>query len=199
MSVAKGRYAGIDLGKRTREMAVITRNGKFKVNAQGDAELEEKTARYSGPATAEGRLKRYKLLEAGDKAALEAGNMAFIMAKEMEKIAGCQTRVLNPHRLAVIYATDKKTDREDALKLAYLVTDRPNSRLPAVAVPSDEEMERRKPVSSYRREQKAWRQGINRLHAAFLHAGITTVVKKDLKTDEAQDGAARGGPSAEMP
>jgi hypothetical protein len=33
------------------------------------------------------------------------------MAKEMEKIAGCQTRGLNPHRLAVICATDKKTDK----------------------------------------------------------------------------------------
>jgi hypothetical protein len=64
-------------------------------------------------------------------------------AKEMEKIAGCQVRVLNPHRLAVIYATDKKTGKEDALKLAHLVTDRPDSRLPAVAVPGGEEMERR--------------------------------------------------------
>jgi hypothetical protein len=160
-------------------MAVITRNGMFKVNALGDAEPEEKTARYSGPATAEGRLKRYKLLEAGDKAALEAGNMACIMAKEMEKIAGCQARVLNPHRLAVIYATDK----EDALKLAHLVTDHPDSCLSAVAIPGDEETERRKPVSSYRRERKARVQEINR-----PHAGITTAVKKDLKTDEARRG-----------
>jgi hypothetical protein len=33
---------------------------------------------------------------AGDKVALEAGNLAFIMAKELEKTAGCTTRVLNP-------------------------------------------------------------------------------------------------------
>jgi hypothetical protein len=169
-------------------MAVITRNGKFKANEQGDTEPVEKTARFSGTTAAEGRLKLYEKLEAGDKAVLEAGNLAFIMAKEMEKIAGCQVRVLNPHRLAVIYATDKKTDREDALKLAHLVTDRPYSRLPVVAVPGDEETERRKPVSSYRREQKARTQGINRLHAAFLYAGITTAVKKDLKTDEARSG-----------
>jgi hypothetical protein len=53
-------------------------------------------------------------------------------------------RVLNPHNLAAIYATDKKTDKEDVLKLAHPVTDRPDSRLPAVAVPDDEETERRK-------------------------------------------------------
>jgi hypothetical protein len=162
-------------------MAVVTRSGKFKTNEQGDAEPEEKVTRFSGSTTAEGRLKLYKLLKAGDKAALEAGNMAFIMAKEMEKIAGCRAKVLNPHRLAVIYATDK----EDALKLAHPVTDRPDSRLPAVEIPSGEETERRKLVSSYRREQKARVQGINRPHAAFVHAGITTAVKKDLKTGEA--------------
>jgi hypothetical protein len=108
------------------------------------------------------------------------------MAKEREKIVGCQARVLNPYRLTVIYATNKKTDKEDALKRAHLVTDRPDNRLPAVAISSDEEMERRKLVSSYLREQKAWTQGINRLHGTYVHAGITTVVKKELATDEAR-------------
>jgi transposase len=182
MVVAKGRYIGIDLGKRSWEMAIITRSGKFRVNEQGDAEPEEKTTRYSGRTTAEGRLQLYGKLEAGDKVALEAGNLAFIMAKEIAKVVGCRVRVLNPHRLAIIYATDKKTDKEDALKLAQLVTDRPDNRLPLVAIPSDEEMERRKLVSSYRQEQRVRTGAINRLHAVFVHAGITTVVKKDLAT-----------------
>jgi hypothetical protein len=38
----------------------------------GDAEPEEKAARFSGPAEAEGRLKLYEKLKAGDKVALEA-------------------------------------------------------------------------------------------------------------------------------
>ncbi|MDR1231674.1 MAG: hypothetical protein LBK61_09765, partial [Spirochaetaceae bacterium] len=71
--VEKGRYVGIDLGKRTWEMAVVTRSGKFKVNGQGDAEPEEKVTRFSGRTTAEGRLKLYEKLKAGDKVALEAG------------------------------------------------------------------------------------------------------------------------------
>jgi hypothetical protein len=40
----------------------------------------------------------------------------------LEQAVGCTVRVLNPHRLAIIYASDKKTDKEDALKLAHLVT-----------------------------------------------------------------------------
>jgi transposase len=165
-------------------MAIITRTGKFKTNVQGDAEPEEKTTLYKGSTTVEGRLKLYGKLEAGDKVALEAGNLAFIMAKELEKVVGCQVRVLNAHHLPIIYATDKKTDKEDALKLAHLVADRPDSRLPTVAVPSDDEMERRKLVSSYRREQQNRNQGINRLHALFVQVGITTVVKKDLAGSE---------------
>jgi hypothetical protein len=53
---------------------------------------------------------------------------------------------LNPHHLPIIYETDKKTDKEDALKLAHLVADRPDSRLPTMPIPSDKEMRRRKLV-----------------------------------------------------
>jgi transposase len=184
MIVEQGRYVGIDLGKQTWEMAIITRSGKFKTNERGDKEAEEKTKFYRGVTSAEGRVKLYGKLEAGDKVCLEAGNLAFIMAKELEKAVGCAVRVLNPHHLPIIYATDKKTDKEDALKLAHLVADRPDSRLPIVAIPSDQEMKRRKILSSYRREQKSRVQGINQLHALFVHVGITTVVKKELATDE---------------
>jgi hypothetical protein len=44
--------------------------------------------------TAEGRVKLYEKPEAGDKVSLEAGNPAFIMAKEIGKAAGCRVRVL---------------------------------------------------------------------------------------------------------
>jgi predicted NBD/HSP70 family sugar kinase len=45
MVVEQGRYVGIDLGKRTWEMAIITRSGKFRTNEQGDREPEEKVTR----------------------------------------------------------------------------------------------------------------------------------------------------------
>jgi transposase len=184
MVVVKGRYVGIDLSKRTWEMAIVTRTGKYKINERGDAEPEERTVCYKGTTTGEGRVKLYGKLCVGDKVALEAGNLAFIMAKEMEKAVGCRIRVLNARHLPIIYETDKKTDKEDSLKLAHIVADRPDSRLPVVAVPGDEEMEKRKLVSCYRKEQKNRNQGINRLHGLFVQAGVTTVVKKDLARRE---------------
>jgi transposase len=184
MEGEKRRYVGIDLGKRKWEMAIVTRTGKVVKNAQGDLEPEEKTKLYKGVTTAEGRMKLYEKLEAGDKVAIEAGNLAFIVAKEIERGVGSAVRVLNAAHLPIIYATDRKTDKIDALKLAHLLTDRPDSRLPVVPVPSDQEMERRKLLASYRREKRSRDQGINRLHALFVHRGITTVVRKDLATGE---------------
>ena len=169
MKEKKARFIGIDLGKRTYAMAVTGKGTKVTMN--------------NGTTSVEGRLKLYKKLKPTDKIALEAGTLAFIMAKELEAAVGCKVYVLNPYRLSVIYKSMKKTDKEDALKLAHIIEDFQEERLPLVNVPSDKEMERRKILSSYRRAQQGRGREINRLHALFVNQGITTVVKKDLVTD----------------
>jgi hypothetical protein len=124
-------------------MAIITWSGKCRKDerggggGRGDLEHEERTTFHRGWTATEGRLKLYKLLKAGDKVVVETGNLAFLMAKEMERAVGCRVRVLSSHHLPVIYETDK----EDSLKLAHLAADRPDSRLPIVPVPGEAEME----------------------------------------------------------
>jgi len=162
------RYVGIDLGKRTYEMAIVGKQGKVTFT--------------NGKTTIEGRQMLYKKLCSKDKVALEAGNLAFIMAKEIEAIVGCQVYVLNPYQLVIIYKSMKKTDKEDSLKLAHILEDTREERLPTVAVPSDEEMRRRKLLASYRREQQSRTRALNRLHSLFLAQGITTIRKKNLDT-----------------
>jgi hypothetical protein len=63
---AETRFVGIDLGKRTYEVAIV---GKGTVT------------RSNGKTGAPGRQALYKKLRGGDKAALEAGKLAFIIAK----------------------------------------------------------------------------------------------------------------------
>jgi hypothetical protein len=96
---AATRYVGIDLGKRTYEAAIVG--------------AKRKVEKSNGKTTIAGRQWLYKKLRAGDKVALEAGNMAFIMAKEIEAAAGCRVYVLNPSHLALIYGSMKKTDKSD--------------------------------------------------------------------------------------
>jgi len=170
MKEKKTRFIGIDLGKRTYEMAITGKGIKVAMS--------------NGTTSVEGRLKLYKKLQPTDKIALEAGTLAFIMAKELEAAVGCKVYVLNPYRLSVIYKSMKKTDKEDALKLAHIIEDFQEERLPLVNVPSDKEMDRRKILAAYRRAQQGRGREINRLHALFVNQGITTVVKKDLASDE---------------
>jgi len=164
------RFVGIDLGKRTYEAAFVGKGGKVTMS--------------NGKTYIGGRQALYKKLRRGDKVALEVGNLAFIIAKEIEAAVGCQVYVLNPSRLALIYASMKKTDKEDALKLAHIVEDMKEERLPVVPVPSEKEMKRRKILAGYRRAQQSRGREINKLHALFLAQGITTKVRADLGTSE---------------
>ena len=162
---AETRYVGIDLGKRTYEMAIIEKGSVKKSN---------------GKTSVEGRQYLYKKLRPNDKVALEACSLAFVIAKELEATVRCRVYVLNPYHLPLIYGSMKKTDKEDSLKLAHILEDFQEDRLPEVPVPSDKEMNRRKLLAGYRRAQQSRNREINKLHALFLAQGITTVKRKDL-------------------
>jgi transposase len=151
-------------------MAIIGKNEKMNI--------------YKGKTSDKGRRSLYQLLEKGDKVALEAGNLAFIMSREIQERVGCDVRVLNSAKLPFIWQAPTKTDKEDAMKLAHLVEERRDEKLPIVPLPSQKELERRKTVAAYKREMK-WRTSyLNQLHAMFVHQGHTTVVRKNIATVE---------------
>jgi transposase len=151
----------IDLGKREYTMAIISTKGK---------------------TSSQGRAALYKLLEKSDKIALEAGNMAFTMAREIGQQAGSEVRVLNSAKLPFIWDAPTKTDKEDAMKLARLVEERRDEKLPIVPLPSEQEMERRELVSNHGREMRGRTRTINTLHSLFWKQGHTEVVRKDVAT-----------------
>jgi hypothetical protein len=96
MEEEKRRYVGIDLGKRDWTMAIIGKNGKMKL--------------HQGKTSMQGRQGLYRLLEKGDKVALEAGNLAFIVTREIMERVGSEVWVLNSAKLPLIWdAPTKKT------------------------------------------------------------------------------------------
>jgi len=177
MEERKRRYVGIDLGKREYTMAIIGKNKKMSV--------------HQGKTNIHGRQALYKKLEADDKVALEAGNLAFIMAREIMEQNGCEVRVLNSAKLPFIWDAPTKTDKEDAMKLAHLIEERRDEKLPLVPLPSERELERRKILASYGREMRSRTRHLNTLHAIFVHQGHTTVVKKNLATAERRQEAIK--------
>ena len=170
MKREKRRFVGIDLGKREYTTAVIGKDGKMTIH-QGKTSIRRRQALY-------------RLLEKSDKIALEAGNLAFIMAREVMERVGSEVRVLNSAKLPFIWDAPTKTDREDAMKLAHLVEERRDDKLPIVPLPSEKEMARRKLLANYSREMKGQTKTVNLLHALFVHQGHTTIVRKDLATAE---------------
>ena len=116
MEAERRRFVGIDLGKREYTMAIIGKNGKMKI--------------HQGKTSIQGRQALYGKLEKSDKVALEAGNLAFIIAREIQERAGSEVRVLNSAKLPFIWDAPTKTDKEDAMKLAHLIEERRNEKLP---------------------------------------------------------------------
>jgi len=170
MKTEKRRFVGIDLGKREYTIAIIGEKGKFNC--------------HHGKTSVYGRQILLRLLKQSDKVALEAGNLAFNLAHEIQERVGCEVRVLNAAKLPFIWDAPTKTDKEDARKLAMLIEERRDEKLPLVSLPSKEEMERRKLIANYSREVKGRTRLLNLLHAMFVHQGHTTIVKKDLATVE---------------
>jgi transposase len=173
MEGEKRRFVGIDLGKREYTMAII---GK-----------QEKMTIHHGQTSPQGRQALYRLLSKSDKVALEAGNLAFIFAREIQEQVGSEVRVLHATKLPFIWDAPTKTDKEDAMKLAHLVEERRDEKLPIVPLPSEKEMERRKVLANYSREMKRRTRDINQLHAMFVHHGYTMVTKKDLATADSRE------------
>jgi transposase len=68
------------------------------------------------------------------------------------------------------------------MKLAHLIDERKDERLPLVPVPGKKELDRRATMASYRREVEMRTALINRLHALYWGEGITEIVKKDIAT-----------------
>lgn len=171
MEVA-GRFVGIDLGKRTYEMCIIDQKGKI--------------TRTGGKTDFAGIERLCEKLNGDDAVAIEACNLAFRMERAIRKSVGCKVCIMNAGKLAVIYMSTRKTDKEDSLKLAKLLKNHDEDELPIVTPPSDEEWERRKLLSEYRSLKCQRTKEINKLHAIFEHNGYTQFARKDMSSENSR-------------
>lgn len=167
MEEKQKRFVGIDIGKRTMEVRIKDEN---------------RVIAWNGKTDAVGRDRLIDILLPTDRIAIEAGNLAFIIAKEIIAKKGSDVLVLNPGELQIIYKSLKKTDKEDALKLARMVEKYEDEELPIVNIPTETEEKNRALVSQIVFYKKMRTQLINRLHSIFVKAGIVTIKKSDLRT-----------------
>jgi transposase len=167
------RYVGIDVGKATMEVRILS-----------VSDTKIKVLKVNGRTDAMGRARLMRMLKPSDIIGIEAGEPAFTIAREIRDIVGARVLALNPGRLAIIYKSTRKTDSEDAMKLARLVMRFTAEELPVVKIPDGEELVDRALVSEHAFLKATRTKLICRLHSVYLRAGITGLVRKDLKTPE---------------
>ncbi len=80
-------------------------------------------------ATHEDRQEFISSLRKDDVVALETGNRSFVLAKLIQKQVGCRVYVLNAGKLHIIFKSLKKTDKEDALRIAKFIQRIPEEEL----------------------------------------------------------------------
>jgi len=178
MEVQKKRYVGIDLAKKTMEGRILSETGKTVSNWNGKTDLK-------------GRQRLMSILKTGDMVFIEACQLAFKIAREIKAQTDAQVYVLNPRKLHIIWQSVKKTDSEDALKLARMGLRFPVEELPIVPLPTEEEEKLREVVHELNSLKRQRTRSINRLHAIYTGAGITTLTKKHLKTGKARENSVK--------
>jgi len=173
MEQGKGRFVGIDLAKKSMEVCIL---------GEGKA-----AARSSYKTDAVGRTRLGKILTSDDIVAVEACALAFVVARQLRREVGCTVLVLNPGKLAMIWQSTRKTDKEDARKLASLVQRYPEEELPVVAVPDEREEAMRSTVSMKHYLVRLRTSLLNRLHTLYVQAGMTFVKKSELDSGAARE------------
>jgi transposase len=166
-------YVGIDVGKRRLEVVRILSDGTLQ--------------RYQTGTTRNSINTLLGWLCGDDMVVLEAGNLSFMIAKRIRDERKLPVVVLNPGDVAMVYKSLKKTDREDALKLARLAQRNPLDELPSVCIPSDKEEMWRRLCSEQAYWSRQATKGKNRLHSLFVSAGLTHLTTKDMDSKKNRD------------
>ena len=148
------RYVGIDLAKRS--MQVCTVNEENAVIERRGLKTDES-----------GRQLLCAFLRKEDVVGMEVCGYANKLARLLQKQVGCAVHLLNPGGLVMVWKSRKKTDKEDALKLAKYLRDTPEAEWVEVPLPSEEEEGFRADITMKEFLKKERTMAVNRLHALY--------------------------------
>lgn len=164
---------GLDLSKQTLKGC--------RLSGEGHARRRN----FSGKMTmdGEGFGKLLERIEPGDLVIMEAGSSSFNLARYLMEHSRAQVVVLNPADLRLIWGSQRKTDKADAMKLACIGRDMPPDTWPTVSVPTEEEQARRSAVTYYVSLKQEETRAFNRLFALFNSVGHPDIDKARCKED----------------
>ena len=119
----------------------------------------------------------------GDLVIMEAGSSSFNLARFLINSTEADVVVLNPAQLRLIWDSQRKSDKADAMKLACIGRDMRREAWPAVSVPSEEEQAERSIVTFHVFLKEDETAKFNRLFALFSSVGYPDIDKGRCKED----------------
>ena len=164
----KKTYVGCDIGKRKIDL-VRLEDGK-------------KPVRFSCSTDNKALPQLFSWLNRTDILSMEAGCFSFSLARQIKEKTGCEVYVMDPRKLSIIHQSLKKTDKEDAMKLALMAQRFDKNELPLVHIPNEDQEDYRNLLCEHEHWVKNRTRTINRLHAIFTRAGITDLRRSALKS-----------------
>ena len=164
---------GLDLGKQAYSGCRLSGEGY------------EKRHNFTGKMTRgdDGYACLLEKISDGDLVIMEAGSSSFNLARFLMNSTEAEIVVLNPAQLRLIWDSQRKSDKADAMKLACIGRDMRREAWPTVSVPSEEEQAERSIVTFHVFLKEDETAKFNRLFAVFNAAGYPDIDKKRCKED----------------
>ena len=168
------RIIGLDLSKATFKGCILSGEGFVqRKNFSGEMKQDES-----------GYVLINNTIQEGDIVLMEAGSSTFNLARYLLKSSKAEdVVVLNPANLRIIWDSQRKNDKADAMKIAYIARDMRPEAWPRVTVPSEKEQSERSIIMHWIFLRKQETMLLNRFFALFNGLGFPEIDKSRLKKD----------------
>ena len=168
------RIIGLDLSKATFKGCILSGEGFVqRKNFSGEMKQDES-----------GYVLINNTIQEGDIVLMEAGSSTFNLARYLLKSSKAEdVVVLNPANLRIIWDSQRKNDKADAMKIACIARDMRPEAWPRVTVPSEKEQSERSIIMHWIFLRKQETMLLNRFFALFNGLGFPEIDKSRLKKD----------------
>ena len=168
------RIIGLDLSKATFKGCILSGEGFVqRKNFSGEMKQDES-----------GYVLINNTIQEGDIVLMEAGSSTFNLARYLLRNSKAEdVVVLNPANLRIIWDSQRKNDKADAMKIACIARDMRPEAWPRVTVPSEKEQSERSIIMHWIFLRKQETMLLNRFFALFNGLGFPEIDKSRLKKD----------------
>ena len=168
------RIIGLDLSKATFKGCILYGEGFVnRKNFSGEMKQDES-----------GYVLINNTIQDGDIVLMEAGSSTFNLARYLLRNSKAKdVVVLNPANLRIIWDSQKKNDKADAMKIACIARDMRPEAWPRVSVPSEQEQSERAVITHWVFLRKQETMLLNRFFALFNGLGFPEIDKSMMRKD----------------